>query len=67
MKKIINNIFWIIISIILLTSVILSIRNNLKEKEYIEQLEQSLTEQIQEVEVYRGILETYQTEGIINE
>ena len=67
MKKIINNIFWIIISIILLTSVILSIRNNLKEKEYIEQLEQSLTEQIQEVEVYRGILEEYQTEGIINE
>ena len=67
MKKIINNIFWIIISIILLTSVILSIRNNLKEKEYIEQLEQSLQEQIQEVEVYRGILETYQTEGIINE
>lgn len=67
MKKIINNIFWIIISIILLTSVILSIRNNLKEKEYIEQLEQSLQEQIQEVEVYRGMLETYQTEGIINE
>ena len=67
MRNIINNIFWIIISIILLTSVILSIRNNLKEKEYIEQLEQSLQEQIQEVEVYRGILETYQTEGIINE
>ena len=67
MRKIINNIFWIIISIILLTSVILSIRNNLKEKEYIEQLEQSLQEQIQEVEVYRGMLEEYQTEGIINE
>lgn len=57
MKKIINNIFWIIISIILLTSVILSIRNNLKEKEYIEQLEQSLTEQIQEKQVYINILE----------
>ena len=53
MKKIINNIFWIIISIILLTSVILSIRNNLKEKEYIEQLEQ----QIQEKQVYINILE----------
>ena len=38
-----------------------------KEEEYIKQLEQSLQEQIQEVEVYRGILETYQTEGIINE
>lgn len=35
--------------------------------EQIKQLEQSLTEQIQEVEVYRSILETYQTEGIINE
>ena len=67
MKKIINNIFWIIVSIILLTSVIFSIRDKLKEKEYIKQLEQSLSEQIQEVEVYRGILETYQTEGIINE
>ena len=35
--------------------------------EQIKQLEQSLQEQIQEVEVYRGMLETYQTEGIINE
>ena len=40
----------------------------IKEKnEYIRQLEQSLSEQIQEVEVYRGMLEEYQTEGIINE
>ena len=35
--------------------------------EQIKQLEQSLQEQIQEVEVYRGILEEYQIEGIINE
>lgn len=33
----------------------------------IKQLEQSLAEQIQEVEVYRGILEEYQIKGIINE
>lgn len=40
----------------------------IKEKdEKITALNQALTEQIQEVEVYRGILETYQTEGIINE
>lgn len=40
----------------------------IKEKdEKITNLNQALTEQIQEVEVYRGILETYQTEGIINE
>lgn len=40
----------------------------IKEKdEKITDLNQALTEQIQEVEVYRGILETYQTEGIINE
>ena len=38
-----------------------------QQEEQIKQLEQSLQEQIQEVEVYRGILETYQTEGIINE
>ena len=67
MKDLIDNVICFIVAVILLTSVILSIRNNLKEKEYIEQLEQSLTEQIQETEVYRGILETYQTEGIINE
>lgn len=41
---------------------------DIKEKdEKITALNQALTEQIQEVEVYRGILETYQTEGIINE
>lgn len=40
----------------------------IKEKdEHIKQLEQSLAEQIQEVEVYRDILEEYQIEGIINE
>ena len=38
-----------------------------QQEEQIKQLEQSLQEQIQEVEVYRGILEEYQTEGIINE
>lgn len=38
-----------------------------KQEEYIKQLEQSLQEQIQETEVYRGILEEYQIEGIINE
>ena len=38
-----------------------------EKNEKIKLLEQSLQEQIQEVEVYRGILETYQTEGIINE
>ena len=38
-----------------------------QQEEQIKQLEQSLQEQIQEVEVYRGILETYQTERIINE
>lgn len=57
MKKIINNIFWITVSIILLTSVIFSIRDKLKEKEYIKQLEQSLNEQIQEKQVYINILE----------
>lgn len=37
------------------------------KEEQITALNQALTEQIQEVEVYRGILEEYQTEGIINE
>lgn len=41
--------------------------NYMNKKEHIKQLEQSLTEQIQETEVYRDILEKYQTEGIINE
>lgn len=41
---------------------------DIKEKdEKITALNQALAEQIQEVEVYRGILEEYQTEGIINE
>ena len=40
----------------------------IKEKDNeITALNQALAEQIQEVEVYKGILETYQTEGIINE
>ena len=38
-----------------------------KQEEYIKELEQALTEQKQETEVYRTILETYQEEGIINE
>lgn len=38
-----------------------------KQEEYIKELEQALTEQKQETEVYRTILETYQTEGIIDE
>ena len=38
-----------------------------KQEEHIKELEQALTEQMQETEVYRTILETYQTEGIINE
>lgn len=38
-----------------------------KKDEQIKQLEQSLQEQIQEVKVYRGILEEYQIKGIINE
>lgn len=38
-----------------------------KQEEYIKELEQALTEQKQETEIYRTILETYQTEGIINE
>lgn len=38
-----------------------------QQDEQIKQLEQSLAEQIQETEAYRGILEEYQIEGIINE
>ena len=37
------------------------------QEEYIKELEQAIIEQKQETEVYRTILETYQTEGIINE
>lgn len=41
---------------------------DIKEKdEKITALNQALAEQIQETEVYRGILEEYQIEGIINE
>jgi len=67
MRNIIDNVICFIVAGILLMSVILSIRDNLKEKEYIKQLEQSLAEQIQETEAYRGILEEYQIKGIINE
>lgn len=55
----------LILTIIIISSV--SVMGFYKQEEYIKQLEQSLQEQIQETEVYRGILETYQTEGIINE
>lgn len=48
------------------SSIIENYKREIKD-EHIKQLEQSLQEQIQEVEVYRGILEEYQTEGIINE
>lgn len=53
MRNIIDNVICFIIAGILLMSVILSIRDNLKEKEYIKQLEQ----QIQEKQVYINILE----------
>ena len=53
MRNIIDNVICFIVAGILLMSVILSIRHNLKEKEYIEQLEQ----QIQEKQVYINILE----------
>lgn len=70
MREKINNIFLniFVLFIIIFWFICVSItlfKANKEEK--IKQLEQSLTEQIQEVEVYRGILETYQTEGIINE
>lgn len=58
------------ISLVLIASIItmmIMFSDIIKKDEYIKQLEQSLAEQIQEVEVYRGILKTYQTEGIINE
>ncbi len=59
-------IFVIAVSVFMILALIFGY-NLSKQDEQIKQLEQSLTEQIQEVEVYRGILETYQTEGIINE
>lgn len=58
------------ICLVLIASIITMIimfSDIIKKDKQIKQLEQSLQEQIQEVEVYRGILETYQTEGIINE
>lgn len=60
----------IVIIVLTLIIIIISFVSAIKidnQDEYIKQLEQSLAEQIQEVEVYRGILEAYQTEGIINE
>lgn len=61
----------VIISVICITimSLGLTICETIKENkaEQIKILEQSLQEQIQETEVYRNILETYQIEGIINE
>lgn len=38
-----------------------------KQEEYIKEIEQAIIEQKQETDVYKTILETYQTEGIINE
>lgn len=58
------------ICLVLIASIITMIimfSDIIKKDEQIKQLEQSLQEQIQETEVYRGILEEYQTEGIINE
>ena len=65
-----DKIIFVLFTIIIIIYTIAT--NKYNEKEYnkdeqIKQLEQSLTEQIQEVEVYRNILEEYQTEGIINE
>ena len=48
-------------------TIIIMFSDIIKKDEQIKQLEQSLTEQIQETEAYRGILEEYQIEGIINE
>lgn len=59
-------IFVIVVSVFMILALIFGY-NLSKQEEQIKQLEQSLSEQIQEVEVYRGILEEYQTEGIINE
>lgn len=58
------------ICLVLIASIITMIimfSDIIKRDEQIKQLEQSLQEQIQETEVYRGILEEYQIEGIINE
>lgn len=60
----------VIISVITILIFIIGFKMSIeidKQEEYIKELEQALTEQKQETEVYRTILETYQTEGIINE
>lgn len=70
MNEILIKIYLILIAIgviIAINSVSYITKKDKEKEEYIKQLEQSLQEQIQEVEVYRGILEEYQTEGIINE
>lgn len=62
-----NNILISVITLIIFIigfKMVIEIDN---QEEYIKELEQALTEQKQEAEVYRTILETYQTEGIINE
>lgn len=57
--------FIVLLSIILMMAIYhWEIKN---KDEQITALNQALAEQIQEVEVYRGMLETYQIEGIINE
>ena len=66
-----EKILYVILVIIGLTLMINGavgmLQRNKQQEEQIKQLEQSLQEQIQETEVYRGILEEYQIEGIINE
>lgn len=57
----------VLISVITILIFIIGVNEIDKQEEYIKELEQALTEQKQETEVYRTILETYQTEGIINE
>lgn len=66
-EKIIYVILIIIGLILMIGSSIKILEKDKKQTEQIKELEQSLAEQIQETEVYRGILEEYQTEGIINE
>lgn len=58
----------LIISIIIFTILfyIVAIKID-KQEEYIKEIEQAIIEQKQETDVYKTILETYQTEGIINE
>lgn len=66
-----EKILYVILVIIGLTLMINGavgiLQRDKQQEEQIKQLEQSLQEQIQETEVYRGILEEYQIEGIINE